>query len=641
MINAADLPATGLLTPASRATHRLLVAGQHSAVREFRKQVTPRLQTYETLQSLDEGRPELNTAIDRASRFMSLATMLTVVLSGVAVGLAAYSFGQRESTEVAVLRSLGATRRMLIRRYLQRMLTLTLLATLIGCLIGFIAQALLAHVLRDWLQTTLPAAGVRPVFTGLGTALITLGGFSLPVLLRLINTPPMHILRVDAASRALNIKTTLTSITLALLLLLGWQAGDFRLATYVFLGIAAALLVLVTLAWIITLLVKRLRLGHDGGWRLGIVNLGRFSRRSALLMATFGCAFLTLTLLTSVRGDLLQAWENSVPDDAPNHFLINIQPEELQPLEAFLDSRGIEDYQLYPMIRGRLVQINTDDVSPADYASPRAQRLAAREFFLSTSETLPAANKIAAGSWFDAAGAGFSAETGIAETLGFTLGDSLTFDVAGERVTASIDSLREVRWDSMQPNFFVIAAPGLLDGLPTSYITSIRIDHEDRQFIGALVRQFPSITPLDVRTLLDQVRRVIDQASRAVEYVFLFTFLAGLVVLLAAIQTQRNDRRQEIAVLKTLGAGKQTLVKSVLAEFVLLGAGAGLLGGLLAYGVGWLLARQMFQLDYQINPLALLPGMLAGATVVGMSGYLAIRKLLETSPLQLLRHSRL
>lgn len=639
MINHQDLAATGLLTPASRATFKLLVAGETTEVNRFKKQIEQSLKPYEQIQTIKEGRPEVNSAIERASRFMALASMLTVILSGVAVALAAYGFSQRETITVAVLRSLGATRKKLTINFIQRLLTLIFLATVVGSALGFMAQLILNNILQDWLQTTLPAPRAWPILTGLATATITLSGFALPVFVKLINTPPMRILREDAASRSLNTRTSLLSISFALFILLGWQAGDFKLAGWVFLGITTALLVMLSIAWVMILLLRKLPSHSRYGWRLGAVNIGRFSRRSALLIAAFGTAFLTLTLLTTVRGDLLKAWENSVPKDAPNHFLINIQEDELKPLESFFRQRGIDEFNLYPIIRGRLAKINNDVLQPDEYANPRAERMASREFFLSSTQDLPESNHIIEGQWFKDGSPGLSVESGIAKTLGFGMGDNLTFDVAGTQISATITSLRKVQWDTMKPNFFVIASPGLLDQLPTNYITSIRVADSNKTFVTALIQEFPSITPLDVRSILNQVRRVMDQASNAVEYVFLFTLLAGIVVLMAAIQTQRNERRQEIAILKTLGASKKKIQTAIISEFLILGAASGLLGSLLAIIIGWILANRVFQLEYSINVLSMLPAIIVGSLLLCGVGLLIIRKLLHTSPVRLLQRT--
>lgn len=633
-----SLADTELLSPASRATYRFLAAGENSAVEALQSSLEDSLSNAESLQTAEEGRPEVNNALNRATRFMSLATILTIVLAGVAVALATISFTRQEALNIAVYKSLGFTRRRLVKTYLRRLALLVLFTTLIGSLLGFIAQYFLASLLSGWLQIPLPSAGPRPLLAGLLTGLLTLGGFGYPALSKLINTPPARILRSENDNAQTKLSVSAISSSLAAWLFLIWQAQDITLATLVLLGVIAALACLLFIAQGVTGMLRRLPLSRGTGWRLGIRNVGRYRQRSALLIAAFGISVLTLMLLSSVRQDLMQAWQASVPENAPNHFLINIQPQDLEPVDRFLSERDSGDYQLYPMIRGRLLAINDKPVSSDDYTETRAKRLVSREFNLSTSDQLPTANKVIEGDWQrSVAQDELSVESGIAETLGFGIGDQLTFDVAGERFSRTIGNLRQVNWDSMQPNFFVIVPSKVAADLPATYITSLHVDNDDTRFTADLIRQFPGITVLDVRSILHQVRRIISQASAAVQYVFIFTILAGMVVLLAAVQTQRHERRREIAILKTLGARGIQLQQAVLTEFGLIGVLAGAVGGLLATGIGWLLASKIFDLTYDARlwPV-LLAIVLAGSILMGL-GYRTVGRLLKTQPVDLLR----
>ncbi len=641
MIALGDLPATGLLTPMSRARYKLLVAGAAPAVADYRAAVKPGLKRWERLQSVDDGRPEVSAALDRAGLFMRLALILTIVLAGVAVALAIRAFSRVESQNVAIWRTLGATRAWIRRHYLRRLAMLVLIATAIGGALGFAAQFVLAGLLGGWLGAPLPAASAWPLLAGLATALLTLFGFALPPLLALMRTPPMRILRAGDRPASPSVWLSLASMSLATFGFLVWQAGGARLAGLVFAGVLAVIAVMFLTAWLLAAVARRFAVGCAAGWRLGIANIARYRRRSALLMATFGVAFLVLVLLGGVREDLIDNWRDNLPDDAPNHFLVNIQQHELPGLRTFLRQRGIERFRLYPMVRGRLLRRNGAPIGPADYPGERARRLVSREFFLSAAEALPTANKLIAGRWPVAGGeSGFSVESGIAETLGLKLGDTLGFDIAGRALKLPITSLREVQWDSMQPNFFVMAHPDALKAFAKSYITSVHVDDGDPAFTTDLVRRFPAVTDLDVRALLKQVRRIISQASAAVEFVFGFSLLAGVAVLLAAIQTQRAERRQEIAVLKTLGAGRRQLQAAVASEFLVLGALAGFLGSGLALLGGWLLATRVFNLDYRPSLLLWLAGALLGALVLGGIGWWVVRGIVRVSPTRLLREMR-
>jgi putative ABC transport system permease protein len=349
---------------------------------------------------------------------------------------------------------------------------------------------------------------------------------------------------------------------------------------------------------------------------------------------------MVLLLLGVVRGDLLDQWRASVPRDAPNLFLVNIQPDETAALAAHLEGLGVTNPPLYPMVRGRLVGHNAAQVTPEAYPQPRASRLVAREFNLSFMHDLPEGNAIDAGHWWDGVApfmAQASVETGLAETLGIGLGDRLRFQVAEREVEVTVTSLRRVAWDSFRVNFFVIMPPGVLDAFPATYITSLHLPPGESAALGALVRRFPSVTAIDVDALLGHLTRIIDRVTLAVELVFGFTLLAGLAVLYAAIHSTLDDRRHEAALLRTLGARRRTLLFGLAAEFVLLGTLAGLLGALGAAAVGWLLATRVFELPYHAGAWLWLLGPGGGALVVGLSGLLGTWRTVDQPPLQVLR----
>ena len=638
IIPLAQLNDTGLLTPASRATFRFLVAGQPEAVNAFQEEISPLLSDSEALQNADQGRPEITSALDRASRFMGLASILTITLSGAAIAMAAFSFTRKEAHNVAILKSLGSTKKRLYLDNLKRFLAIIVITTAVGSLLGFLTQFLLAELLSSLVEVKLPSAGFKPIISGFITASLTLGGFALPILLSLAKTPPMQIFRAELQSAGLKAWVSMVSILVSLLLFLIWHADDTKLAINVFFAVLAALLLMLGLSRLITLMLKKLPTHAGSGWQMGIRNIGRYPNRSALLLVSFGVAVLTLSLLGHVRQDLMSAWQKSIPESAPNHFLINIQAHELNDLEQFLKQRKIEDFTLYPMIRGRLIAINERQVSADDYQEPRAKRLVSREFNLSSTDQLPNANTVVAGDWNGTLdNHQLSVESGIAETLGFTIGDRLTFDVAGQKFVREIGNLRQVNWDSMQPNFFVIVPPATVGDLPATHITSMHVPSKDALFTTDLVKQFPGVTVLDVRAILKQVRNIIDQASRAVQYVFSFTLLAGITVLLAAVQTQRQERKQDIAILKTLGAKHPLITQSVVAEFSTIGAIAGVMGSFFAVLAGWVMANQVFDLPYSTSFSPLLLSIVGSAILLALLGYQVVASLIRTGPNELLR----
>lgn len=643
MINIDSLPDTGLITSASRATYKLLIAGEEAQMRALRAPLSSALSASETLQTVDEGRPEISAALNRAVRFMKLASVLTIIIAGAAVALAVLSYTARETRSIAVLKTLGATRSTLWQEYLLRFLILVFSATLAGALLGYGAQVFLSRLLSGLLNIGLPAAGLKPLAAGLATAMLTLAGFALPAILAVIQTPPMTVLRAMPSDSSGHQLLRILTISLAMGGFLVWQAGELKLAAILFAGVLGGLGLMLLIAWLITRAFRHFRIYQGHGWQFGLANIGRYGGRASLLITTIGIGIFALSLLGGVRGDLISAWQNRIPADAPNHFLINIQPAELDAVDSFLKQRQLEKFQLFPMIRGRLRAINGKQINADDFANNQAKDTLKRELNLTATRNLPFENTVVAGSWFESNASesdddeGISLESEIAARLGIALGDKLTFDIAGQPFTRAVSSLRKVQWDTMQPNFYVITTPDVLMDYPTTYITAVRILDSDTQFTTDLVKAFPGITVLDVRAILNQLQRIVEQVSSAVEVVFAFSLLAGIVVLLAAIQTQRNDRRQEIAILKTLGASQRQIKRSVAAEFIVLGALAGLLGTGLAALTGWILAEQIFNLSYQVSWMPVFWGVLAGIIGLGGVAYSVIHQLIQTPPTRLLQ----
>ncbi|MBU0654478.1 MAG: FtsX-like permease family protein [Gammaproteobacteria bacterium] len=631
LMNLDDLPATELLSPASRARFNQLFAGEEKLVKQLQQELELKLKPTERIRTLEEDLSSVQQTLQRSGRFLGLATLLSVVLAGAAVVLTSSSLMRRELPAVAVLKAMGMSRRQVLRDHAFSLLLTALLAALAGVALGFVLQFGLAEWLSQFVGKDLPAPSSAPALSGLLTAIILLLGFALPQLLRLVNTSPMQILQGTLQRPRQSVWLVVACLLLAVFGLLWLQSRDLQLAGMLFAGLLAG----IGLFW---LLAKAfLRLTQVVGRKLHsrwIPSLGR-SRRAVLLVVVFATGLFSLLLLTTVRTDLLNRWQETLPPDAPDNFLINIQPAEVKPLEAFLAGHGVKTH-LYPMVRGRLVEINGQPVQPEDYENQRAQRLLEREFNLSSFAEFPSSNALLEGKWFKQGETGFSIEKGIGETLSFGMGDKLTFDIAGQRLSDTVTSVREVRWDSMQPNFFVIAAPGSLGDMPSTHITSIHLG-EKKAIVTDMIRQFPSVTVIDVAAIVAQVRSLVEQASMAVQGIFVFTLIAGVVVLIAALQSQKAERRREIAILKSLGAGRAELRRRIWGEFLLLGALAGVLAGLLALTAGNLFGYYLFDLDMKLDLMPLLVGGVVGSLLVGVAGFWNLRGLLNVLPMSLLK----
>lgn len=641
LMSQADVPATGLVSEASRVNHRLLLAGQSGAVDAFSAWIKPRLPPNLELIDGRNARPEFESAVDRASRFLHLASLVTLLVAGSTIALATRRLVERQIDAVAVMRVLGAPRRLLARVFLLRLVLFGFAASLVGCLVGWAGQFALVAALADWFGGELPPASLLPIGVGIATGLVALLGFSLPPLLQLSRVPPLRALRRDLGPPRASAALAVLCAGGALALLVFWQAGDPELAWKLLAGVVGALAALVMSVLVLVRAAGRLAGRSRGVWRLGLAGLTRRPTGAVLQIAGFGLGILALLLLSVVRVDLLRTWRESLPEGTPNHFLINIQPQEVEPMRAFLAGHGLREAALYPMIRGRLTHIGEHEVRPSDYANPRAERLATREFNLSFADTPQSDNSIVAGQWWspDSTAPQFSVEQGLAETLGIRLGDRLTFWVSGHAVSAPVTSLRHVQWDSFNVNFFVVAPPALLGKEPATYISSFHLPPEREAVIPALVQAFPSVTLLDIGALLKQVRQVVDRGVLAVEYVFLFTLAAGVLVMVAGIQASLAERRGDHAILRTLGTGRRALLGSLAVEFTATGLLAGLLASIFAELTGWLLADQLFGLAFRFNPVLWVAGVLGSGLLIGLVGTLATYPLLVRPPLQTLRQA--
>ena len=641
MLNEDDLAATGLVQSGSRIRYRLQMAGSAEAIDGYRDWVAARLRPGQRIEGIRDARPEIRSALERAEKFLNIAALVSVLLAAMAIALAARRFLQRHLDACAMMRCLGASQGQLMRLYCMHFAALGLAASVIGCAIGALAQQALAHWLGTVVAVDLPRPSALPLMQGMVIGLALLLGFALPPIIALGRVPTLRVLRRELGTPD---GRGIAGYALGYAIIAGmiiWKASDLRLGLFVVLGFTGAMLLAGALAWLLLKAVSGLR--NSGiSWRFGIANLRRRPLGTIVQVIALGLGLMALLTLTLIRNDLLQAWQTSLPPDAPNRFLVNIQHDQIVPLKLFFAERQVAPPLLHPMIRGRLVKVNERSVSAADYADERARRQIEREFNLSWATTLPKDNLITAGQWWTAAASReqYSMEDGIAQRLGVKLGDRLTFDIAGNAVTATVTSLRKVNWDSFNVNFFIIAPQSLLDGQPVSYVTSFHLPSRQdgsSQLLNALVKQFPNLLVIDVAQVMLQVQKMITQVSKAIQFVFLFTLLAGLVVFYAAIASTQDDRMQQAAVMRTLGASRAQLTRAHLAEFAVIGALAGLIAAAGASGLGYVLAVKVLNVSYHFSPLAWLAGVVCGGAGIAIAGYLGTRRVLATPPIRVLR----
>ena len=638
MMNVADVPATGLMQPGSRISYYLYAAGEPQQMSALEQALKGELGRGERIETLESGRPELRAPIERAQRFLSLTALLAAVLAGVAIALGTRRYVERHLDGCAVMRCLGATQGALVRLYAAEFALLGVIACSLGAVLGYAAQAGVGMALARVIRADLPLATPWPALQGFLVGLVLLLGFALPPLLQLKNVPALRVIRREAGTPRAGALLAYAIGFGALAALLIWQARDLKLGAYVVGGFAGAVLVFYAIAWAALAVLSRMRV-RNRTLRYGLANLRRHARGNALQVASLALGLTAVLLLTFTRNDLVAAWRRTAPPDAPNRFLLGVQPDQVAAVKGFLRTHGFGEPELYPMVRGRVVELNGHPVSEAGYSDERARRLMEREFNLSYMDELPAHNMIAAGRWLDPEANGLSVEQGIAERLGWQLGDELTFNIAGEPMRGRITSLRRLRWDSMKVNFFVIAPPRLLEKFPVSYISAFRVPPGDERAINELVAAFPNVTPVDVGALLRQAQAVVDQLIAAVQFIFLFALGAGLLVLYAALLATEDERRREAAVMRVYGASRAQVAGAQRVEFLAMGILAGLLATAGAALIGQLIAQRIFEIDLTPGAALLVAGPLAGLALLALNAWLSARKVVRAAPALTLRES--
>ncbi|WP_153102431.1 ABC transporter permease [Paraburkholderia hayleyella] len=646
MLRADDLPATGLITYGSRVTYRLLVAGPDLALAQYAAWAHAEVDGGKlrgvALESLQDGQPQVRQTLERARHFLTLVALLTALLASVAIAMAAHRYMRRHLDGCAVMRCLGMSQAALRTLFALEFLALGLIGGLAGVMLGFAGHLVLLRWLGSLIDVALPAARLWPALQGVVTGLVLLLGFALPPLVPLTRVSPLRVLRREwgEAGRTAWLAYGLGIALFAALLVLA--AGEIRLGGIVAGGFAVGLLLFAGVAqlalWVAARLARSPRLHTSFGWRYALASLERRRGASALQITALGIGLMCLLLIAMTRNDLIEGWRQASPPDAPNQFLIDIQPDQREALTRYLADQGVPGVVLSPMVRARLVAINGHAVNPDSYKTSQARRLVDREFSLSYTTHLPDDNRIAAGTWFGTnPQAQISLEQGLAKTLELKLGDQLRFDVAGQTLEAPVTSLRKLDWGSFKANFFVLMPPEVLQAYPATFMSAFHLPARQRATIDRLIDTWPNLTAIDTAPILTQVQQMLAQVIGAVQFLFVFTLAAGLLVLYAALAGSRDERMRESALLRALGASHRQVRAVQVAEFIAVGALAGLLAALGAQAIGWVLATYVFDFHLAFNLWLLPVGMAAGVGCAGLGGWLSLRHVLRRSAWRSLR----
>ncbi|MBP6299979.1 MAG: FtsX-like permease family protein [Arenimonas sp.] len=642
MIALRDLPSTGLVQNGSRIQYRLVVAGNKPSVQKFVQNTRKNLQRGQRLESSEDARPEVRSALDRAGRFLSLAALVSLILAAVAIALAARRHSARHLDGSAVMRCLGASQATIAFLQLGELFFLGLVGSGIGIGLAWLLQLVVGGYLSNAMGVVLPAASLQPIWAGFAIGFTVLLAFAVPPVLALRKVPALRVLRRDVPiSEPSAWAVGLLGLS-GLGALLWWKADSAVLGGLILGGIVITALVLAGIAWLLLRWLKSTRHKLHGPWRYGLANLSRHQGMTLTQVSALGLGLMALLLLTFVRTDLLSRWQQTLPSDAPNRFVINVQPDQLPAVTQFVQDIGLQNAQLFPMVRARLQAVNGKAVTGSSYKNngERAMRLAEREFNLSSVAEFGKDNTLVAGKFWSKNHSGaleMSVEQGFAESLNWKLGDVVRFDVAGTKLSAKITSFRKIEWESFKPNFFVVISPNGLQGLSASYISALYVPKDKQNKMDDLVRQFPNLSVIDIEAVLKQVRSTVDQVSRVVESVFYFSLFAGLLVLLAAVQASQDERMREAGVMRVLGASKKQLRLAQATEFASLGLLAGLVASISASVIASLIATKVFSLPWSFNLPLIFYGVLGGTTLALLAGLWATRKVTQVPPMETLR----
>jgi len=646
MVNQSDIPATGLIQPASRLSYRMAVAGDESQanVQKFitwaREEVAKPEVRGVQVESMESGRPEMRQTLDRAEKFLNLVALLAALLCAVAVALAARTFAAKHLDACALLRVLGQSQKTLSIAYAFEFITAGLVASLLGLMVGYGVHHAFVWLLAGLVDAQLPPASGAPALLGLGMGLTLLLAFGLPPVLQLAQVPALRVIRRDMGGLQPASVGVLIAGLLGFAGALMWASRDVKLGLMTVGGFAIATLLFAGATWLALKLLRNW-VPSDATPRWLLLATRQVMARpvyAVLQVSALSVGLLALVLLVLLRTDLISSWRKATPVNAPDRFVINVQPDQTEAFQKSLQQTGVQNYDWYPMIRGRLVAINGKTVSPQDYTEERAKRLVDREFNLSSRAAQPEHNEVVQGVWQDNEKDAVSVEVGIAQTLGLKMGDRLQFDIGGVVSEGRITSLRKVDWGSMRANFFVIYPVDNLPNVPLSYMAAFKTP-DVPSFERNLLQQFPNVTSVDLRASFTQIQKVLDQVIRAVEFLFAFTLLAGLLVLMAAVTSTREERKREFAIMRALGATGRLLSQVQTAELMGVGLLAGFLASLVAELVGWGLAHFVFEFEWTASLWVPVAGALTGALLAWLAGWWGLAEVLRQPVSQTLRQA--
>lgn len=644
MMNATDLPSTKLVQYGSRVKYQLLLAGSPQQMKQFAEQTKPELSRGEKIQDVRNARPEIKSALDKAQQFLGLSAMVSVILSMVAMLLSSLPYIKQSLDTFALMRCFGASKKTVLQVLTIQTILIAFFSALVGTLLGFIAQFGLAKLAGSLFLETLPSASVVPAIIGLVASIAMMFAVVVPHAWQMRNLTAMNILRRETLTQPISAQAKFLPAALVMCAMIFWQARDAKLAASTILALALLSLTIVGVAYVLVILANRLfalpsKSQTLNTIKIGVLGLKRRFGLSTMQMIGFSMGLMVLMLLALIRGDLINSWQASMPTDAPNRFVINIQPTQINDVNQFFTQQKVKSGTIFPMVRARLISANGQEVSGKQWESERAKHLAEREFNLSWAAQMQSDNKLLSGRWWTPQEYGkpyLSLEQDLAKTLGIKLGDKLLFDVAGTPLMLTVTSLRKVEWDTMRANFFAVTPPGVLDSYPANFISSFHLPVGAEAYMNQLIRANPNLTVIDVAALMEQVRGIMQKMSNAIEYVFAFSLVAGLAVLYAALVATREERVKEATLMRVFGASRQQVGVAYLSEFACIGLVSALIATIAANSLAYYISAQILNIPFQFNVTLALSITLIPVFIIPLAAWMGLRGFLNIPARQLL-----
>jgi len=637
MMSDADLEATQVLQPGSHVHYFFQFSGSAQSLATFNQWIKPQLNPSQRLMDIHEDRPELGSALERAERFLGLSSIVVIIIAGVAIAMSSRRYSERHFNATAIMRCLGCKQNEVLRLYIYQFLVLGLSASAMGCLLGWFAQEFLFHLLADILPAKVASPSFIAVILGFLTGLAILFGFALPPLLRMKKVSPLRVLRRDLAPLPSS-AWFVYSLAIALVAILIWRyTQDLKMTATIIGGGLITLLVAGAIIYLILIQSRKLLPKMNLSWRFGLQGLLRTPKTTVTQILAFSITLLAMILSFTVRNNLLDDWQKQLPHNAPNHFILNIFPNQVKPFKQQLQKDNETASQFFPVVRGRLVKINDIAVQQIVSKDSQGERATHRDLSLTFTQQLPKDNKTISGQWPVKEPGQVSIEQKLAKSLQIKQGDKLTFTLGSQQIHAKVVHIRSVRWDTMKPNFYMVFSPNTLSNFATTYITSFYLAEDNKSILNDLVEQYPAITILEVDAILKQFKSILTQLTAAINYLLYFALFAGFTVLFSAVYSTLDNRIQEGALMRTLGANRALLRKAHLIEFSLLGLISGIVAVLLAELLIYALYSYVFHLDYHVN-WAIWAGVpLISTFCVALVGYWGVRDVVNQSPMQVLR----